>query len=365
MKHNLSGTPEYKCWQQIKARCLNPKHRAYPNYGGRGITLAPEWKHDFLAFYRHVGPRPTPKHSLDRYPDNDGSYVPGNVRWATWAEQAVNRRPHGTGSRLPPTPRSGKTTNFKHGLVKTPEYAIWGSMKGRCLNPQDSNYPSWGGRGIKVHPEWVTDFTAFLRYIGPRPTPQHSLDRYPDKNGNYEPGNVRWATKQEQTDNRNPCRTGPAHGNYRHGQVKTLEYRAWARIKTRCYNPKHTGYKNYGGQGITMCERWRNDFEAFAGDIGAKPSSGYAFGRENVGGAYSCGLCGECLREKWPRNGGWMTKLEINRNRRVVKLTSRKVSQLRKLAAAGIPLQTLSSKFGVCRSLVGKIVRGENWVSPA
>lgn len=62
------------------------------NYGGRGITVAAEWQADFVAFLRDVGPRPSSRHSLDRFPDNDGDYRPGNVRWATKKQQNRNQR---------------------------------------------------------------------------------------------------------------------------------------------------------------------------------------------------------------------------------------------------------------------------------
>jgi hypothetical protein len=83
---------------------------------------------------------------------------------------------------------------------KTPEYGAWRNMKDRCLNPRSSNYPDWGDRGITVYPHWIDDFSAFLDYIGPRPSPKHTLDRI-NNDGNYEPGNVRWATKTQQSRN--------------------------------------------------------------------------------------------------------------------------------------------------------------------
>jgi len=364
-KHNLSQTPEYKCWQQIKSRCLNQDHRAYPNYGGRGIMICPEWLNDFESFYAYVGPRPTPKHSLDRFPNNDGDYEPGNVRWATWDEQVVNRRPHGEGNTLPPRPRSEKVTNFKHGLIGRPEYKNWSAMKDRCLNESSSNYPHWGGKGVKVHPEWIHDFVAFFQYMGPKPTPQHSLDRFPNKGGNYEPGNVRWATKREQNLNRHAFVTGPAHGNHGHGGVGTPEYKAWTSIKTRCFNPNHDGYAAYGALGITMCQRWKDDFPAFIQDLGPRPSEGHVVGRTDLAASYSCGKCEECLAKQWLSNCQWtLRSLAQNRNRRSNKLTFEKAELIRQRLSDGCTYKAVAEEFGIGVSLVGKIKCGDIWARP-
>lgn len=83
---------EYTAWCNMIARCYNPKHEYFYNYGGRGITVCDEWRQSFSAFFSHVGKRPSAGHSLDRYPNNDGNYEPGNVRWATRKQQSQNRR---------------------------------------------------------------------------------------------------------------------------------------------------------------------------------------------------------------------------------------------------------------------------------
>jgi len=88
-----------------------------------------------------------------------------------------------------------------HGLGKPPEWGNWISMLKRCYNPKTIGYKYWGGRGISVCDAWRNDFGAFYRDMGPKPSPKHSLDRYPDNSGNYEPGNVRWATQKEQVAN--------------------------------------------------------------------------------------------------------------------------------------------------------------------
>lgn len=89
--HRLTGTPEHIAWVNMRNRCTNKNHDAFKNYGGRGIAVCDRWQ-SFEAFLEDVGKRPSPSHSLDRYPDNDGNYEPGNVRWATVLEQRHNQR---------------------------------------------------------------------------------------------------------------------------------------------------------------------------------------------------------------------------------------------------------------------------------
>lgn len=81
---NLS---EYRVWTSMKTRCTNPKFKDWHLYGGRGIRVCERWSNSFVAFFADVGPRPSPRHSLDRWPDSDGHYEPTNVRWATPSEQ--------------------------------------------------------------------------------------------------------------------------------------------------------------------------------------------------------------------------------------------------------------------------------------
>jgi hypothetical protein len=82
----------------------------------------------------------------------------------------------------------------------TPELKSWTHAKSRCFNPNNPKYKRYGGRGITMHESWVNDFLAFFNYIGKKPSPKHTLDRI-ENNGNYEPGNVRWALPKQQAMN--------------------------------------------------------------------------------------------------------------------------------------------------------------------
>ena len=88
--HNMRNTSEYRIWCRMKERCFNSNHKSYDRYGGRGITICDQWLNSFEQFYKDMGARPTPQHTIDRInPDED--YEPNNCRWATNEQQQQNR----------------------------------------------------------------------------------------------------------------------------------------------------------------------------------------------------------------------------------------------------------------------------------
>jgi hypothetical protein len=89
-RHGLADTPEYLAWQNMWKRCTGQRREDYRLYGGRGITVCPEWK-SFETFYADMGPKPSPRHSLDRL-NNDGPYSRENCAWRTLKEQGRNKR---------------------------------------------------------------------------------------------------------------------------------------------------------------------------------------------------------------------------------------------------------------------------------
>lgn len=96
------------------------------------------------------------------------------------------------------------------------------------------------------------------------------------------------------------------NGNYKHGQTRSPEWRAWTAMRRRCYGVNQPGWADYGARGITVCDRWLGDsgFENFLSDMGKKPSTTHQLDRINVDKGYS------------PENCRWTTKAEQNRNQR-------------------------------------------------
>jgi len=107
----------------------------------------------------------------------------------------------------------------KHGKSSSPVYKGWAAMKDRCFNPRNTHYAEYGGRGITVCDRWRYSFTNFLKDMGER-KPGMTIERI-DNDGNYEPGNCKWATRREQQRNRRAC-------NYLNFNGETLCISEWA-----------------------------------------------------------------------------------------------------------------------------------------
>jgi hypothetical protein len=135
------------------------------------------------------------------------------LTWFCRCECGTEKFVEGASLRRSDTPKSSKSCGCyrreritRHGQSirrkrNASAYGIWSAMKDRCSNPSNSEYAAYGGRGIKVCSRWIASYQAFISDMGPRPSRRHSIDRI-NNDGNYEPGNCRWATRKQQDDNR-------------------------------------------------------------------------------------------------------------------------------------------------------------------
>lgn len=93
-----------------------------------------------------------------------------------------------------------RQANTKHGGGNCPEWKAWQAAKQRCYNPNNKRFHHYGGRGIKMCDRWLNSYPNFIADMGPRPSPNHSIDRI-NNDGNYDPQNCQWRTTTEQNNN--------------------------------------------------------------------------------------------------------------------------------------------------------------------
>jgi hypothetical protein len=132
-----------------------------------------------------------------------------------------------------------------------------------------------------------------------------------------------------------------------HTNPRTPEYRAWGNMCDRCLNERHPNYADYGGRGITVCERWFK-FENFLADMGPRADT-KSLGRINCNGNYEPN---NCRWESWPEQG---------RSRRSNKLTLAAAREIRMLSGRGYSNSELAREFGVNASSISKIIAGKQW----
>lgn len=136
-----------------------------------------------------------------------------------------------------------------HGMSKTKIYRIWQGIKDRCFNENNDHYHRYGKRGISMCSDWVNSFESFYEYIGDMPSENHEIDRI-NNNGNYEPKNVRWTTRQVNNINKENSLVYVVHGVHHQSaklasianSVSTRTIHAWCKgVTTRgkTYPPKN------------------------------------------------------------------------------------------------------------------------------
>jgi len=295
LTHGMSKTITYSSWLSMKSRCNEKNNARYDNYGGRGIKVCDRWLHSFENFLEDMGERPSKEYTLDRI-DVNGDYCKENCRWADYKTQANN---------------TTRNINLEYnGEVHT--IAEWseilgikyGVLRDRIANGWSVERAlSYQGRKKKeIEKKKYEDFLDRIDDISKRIKTIKNLIGV--KFGSL---TVVALLKKEDDDKHTKWLCSCDCGNYvelgyysiinqtriscgctKKKNIKRdmPEYNAWCGMKARCFNKNHPRYDRYGGRGITVCERWKNSFDNFLEDMGAKPDKSYSLDRIDVNGDY-------------------------------------------------------------------------------
>lgn len=340
------ATIEAAIWQNIKQRCCNPNNPGFCRYGEKGIDICKGWESSFESFYFDVGARPFKTASIDRS-DNSQGYHCGkceqcvakgwarNGRWATVREQAINKRTNQflTVGNITKTlvewseetgvPYDRLFRRF-HYSTMTPEEMIANVAYNSKRNRPKPTRAKVGKRDcggvcdseirqrVAARTNWKSRITNILGQKFGRLTvfSYAGLNKY---------GRACWSCRCDcgneiiaiGKDLRRNCikscgclQAESRHKSTSHKMSHTPEHNAWLAMKQRCYNSNNPKYKNWGGRGIRMCQRWLDSFEAFFADMGFRPSPKHSLDRIDTNGNYE------------PSNCRWATEKEQNENRR-------------------------------------------------
>jgi hypothetical protein len=163
-----------------------------------------------------------------------------------------------------------------------------------------------------------------------------------------------------------------ARTNLRHGESRqtgmSAEYRCLSGMRERCFNPNNAAYMNYGGRGITICDRWRHGngsqtaIECFIDDMGRRPSARHSIDRIDNDGNYEPGNC-QWVSRKVQANNRRPGLIVARSQRRVAsKITADQAESIkRKRLVDGLPLRDIADEFGISAQLVCDIARGRRW----
>lgn len=173
MDKPASSRPEYKPWLDMRAKCSNPNHSHWDQFGALGVKVWPAWQESFWDFLGDMDPFPGMGFEVGLR-DSSESFAPGNTLW-------IKKKGHGR------PPILGRSARAMHPI----EYTAWKNIKQACYNPNTDSYQQVGGKGIKVHGDWLESFPLFLAAVGSKPSSKHVLARV-DETGDFEPGNVIW-----------------------------------------------------------------------------------------------------------------------------------------------------------------------------